>query len=136
MGMRRGASATMKLAAYLGPRLLAVRLPAPLDPNDFYRQRPRRSSRRSCSTRSTRSSSRSRTSTPAWPVPRMLRELEVVVPYLVSLSPAMSEGYVEIIRDMLKWSRSVAKLYREEIHEAREHTRPQCPTCGTMLYAR
>jgi DNA primase len=135
-GDAAGRMATMKLAAYIGPRLLAIRLPSPLDPNDFYRQRPRQEFEVLLASALDPIQFVLADINPEWPVPRMLRELEIVVPYLVSLSPAMSEGYVEIIRDTLKWSRPVAKLYREEIHEAREYTRAQCPTCGTALYAR
>jgi DNA primase len=131
-----GRAATMKCAAYLGPRLVAVRLPAPMDPNDFYRQRTRQEFDDLVAHALDPVQFALADIDCTWPVPRMLRELEVVVPYLVSLSPAMAESYVEIIRDTLKWSRSVATRYRDEIHEARTHTRSQCPTCGTALYAR
>jgi DNA primase len=133
-GDRAGRAATMKLAAHLGPRLLAVRLPEPFDPNDFYRTRPRQEFdalvRQALDPVQFVLADIDRT----WPTPLQIRELDLVIPYLVSLSTAMAEGYIEIIRDTLRWSRTVAKLYRDDVLEAREHTRTQCPACGTVLY--
>lgn len=135
-GDAAGRAATMKLAMYIGPRLLAVRLPEPLDPNDFYCERPREEFehllQHALDPVEFALAGLDRT----WPSPRLVGELGPVLQYLVSLSPAMAESYLEIIRDTLKLSRSIKVRLRDEVEEAREHGRTQCPTCGTAIYGR
>jgi DNA primase len=123
-GDRAGRVATMKLAMHLGPALRCIRLPEPLDPNDFYRQRPRRDFERLVREASDPLGFLLAEIDRAWPEPEIIQALDPVFRYLATLSPPLAESSLTcVVKDRFTLSRTMTRLCRQEIETIRATNR-------------